>query len=206
MVLDVKIRSLKDVIALYIRKKLYEKKPAIIFVRAELERMKNSSAINRRQVEMMNEYRLRDKKQIKIDNNLFLHISKELDGITSDSVFGEEEVMKGGRVHKYSVVAKTSCWILEIKKDLFNTKFKERVKKMKEAKAVFIYNWMAKISPKLVYERVKEFLLNHFREIHICKDKEIIKEGEKSNKLIILKEGNFVLTKTIKTNNVFDSK
>ena len=46
----------------------------------------------------------------------------------------------------------------------------------------------------------------NFREITYWKDAEILKEGEKSSKLFILKEGNFVVTKIINAKNMFEMK
>lgn len=77
---------------------------------------------------------------------------------------------------------------------------------MKEAKAVFLYTWMHKINPKILYERTKDFLLLNFQE-HTCfKNMEIVKEGDASNKLIILKEGTFMLAKSLHSMNPFDRK
>lgn len=77
---------------------------------------------------------------------------------------------------------------------------------MKEAKAVFLYTWMHKTNPKILYERIKDFLLLNFQELTCFKNVEIIKEGEVSNKLIILKEGTFMLAKSLNSKNPFDRK
>lgn len=68
---------------------------------------------------------------------------------------------------------------------------------MKEAKAVFLYDWLSKIDTKVVYERVKEFFLHDFQEVEYCKHATILHQGKVSNDLMIIKEGSFTLTKTI---------
>ena len=68
---------------------------------------------------------------------------------------------------------------------------------MKETKAVFLYDWYSKIDLKVIYERVKEFFLNDFQEIECCKHATILHQGKMSNDLMIIKEGSFILTKTI---------
>jgi CRP-like cAMP-binding protein len=63
---------------------------------------------------------------------------------------------------------------------------------------------MVDINPMVFYERVKDFCLMNFQELTYPKDTEIIKEGERSNKLIILKEGAFMLAKSLESVNPFD--
>lgn len=57
--------------------------------------------------------------------NVYLHIRKGIKSIASSMIFGEEEIMKGGRVRGSSALAKTYCWVLHIKKDLYNSKIKD---------------------------------------------------------------------------------
>mmetsp|Transcript_7517 Transcript_7517/g.7056 ORF Transcript_7517/g.7056 Transcript_7517/m.7056 type:complete len:175 (+) Transcript_7517:467-991(+) len=163
-ILDVPIKSLKDVISQYIRKKLYDRIPDI-FVKIQLERIKCNQLFMKRQADVGKSYKLNDRRQIQIDDNLFLHIKKQMKEIKSSSIFGEEEVLKGGRVHRSSMFSKSPSWVISIKRDLFSLKFKEYVKRVKESKAVFIYNWLVSIDPKIEYERVKDFLLAKFKEV-----------------------------------------
>lgn len=105
--------------------------------------------------------------------------------------------MKGGRVRTDTAIAKTYCWVMEIHKELYNTKIKEYVKRSKEAKADYLYKWLSKIDDKMLYERTKEFLLKEFQEIQYPKNTEIIKENQPSNNIMILKEGNFAISKKV---------
>jgi CRP-like cAMP-binding protein len=86
---------------------------------------------------------------------------------------------------------------MEIHKELYNTKIKDRVKKLKEAKADYLYEWLSKIDKNILYERTKEFLLNEFQEVQYSKNTEIIKENQPSSNIMILKEGNFAISKKI---------
>jgi len=181
---------------MFIRMKLYCKVPDI-FVRTALlkfrEKGENSIYLsvdnNLKFLSQLNH------RQVKLDDNLFLHVRKEIGTVTQNSIFGEADLMKCGRVRKTTAITKNCCWILEISKDVYNFKVKDSVRKMKEAKAVYLYELTPKIYEKHLYERVKEFLLKEFVEIKVCKNFEILKQGAKSNQLMIIKEGNFLLTK-----------
>lgn len=126
---------------------------------------------------------------------MYLHIRRNIETINKNSIFGEEDIMKGGRVRSTTTVARTTCWLLEISKDVYNAKVKDCVKKLKEAKAVFISNWIKEFDHKLVYEKVKEFILKEFKEVMYPKGTQILTQGEKSKELIFIKDGSFTLSK-----------
>ena len=77
---------------------------------------------------------------------------------------------------------------------------------MKEAKAVFLYDWVTKIDQKIVYERVKEFFLHEFHEVKLCKNSTILRQGEVSSDVFVVKEGAFSLSKTIDLNDPLYNK
>lgn len=83
---------------------------------------------------------------------------------------------------------------------------------MKEAKAVFLYDWIKKVNNLFVYERVKDYLLTQFQEIIYThaniysKSTYIIKEGEESKHIMIIKEGTFAISKNIGTQSSKNSK
>jgi len=95
---------------------------------------------------------------------------------------------------------------MEIQKDIYNSKVKDCIKRLKESKAAFLYDWMLKIDPKVTYERENEFFLTEFREISWPNDTEILKEGDLSKELFIVREGNFMLLKSLDSNSPLENK
>ena len=148
--LDIGVNKWKSLIGLYIKLKLYSKIP-LIFVKTELQKFREKGEFK---IYMSVDNNIKflshlKKRQVKLDDNLYVHIRKGIGSIQSNSIFGEEDLMKGGRVRRITTITKTYWWILEIQKDLYNSKIKEWVRKMKEAKAVFLYEFMPKIYEKV---------------------------------------------------------
>ena len=56
-----------------------------------------------------------NKPQVQLDDSLYLHIRRGLDTIKPYNIFREDDLMKGRRVRTTSAIAKTSCWVSEIK-------------------------------------------------------------------------------------------
>jgi hypothetical protein len=124
--LDNKITNGETLIGQYIRQALYEKLPDI-FVKTELNKIRERGG-NFASLSIDNNIKIMEhdkNSQVKLDDNLFLHIRKGIKTIKENSIFGEEDIMKGGRVHSSTTIAKTYCWILLINKEVYNTKVKD---------------------------------------------------------------------------------
>lgn len=105
---DIKITNLQTCISQYIRKALYERLPDI-FVRTELERIREKGG-NTASLSIENNTKILSQdnnRQIKLDDNLFLHIRQGVKTIKENSIFGEEDIMKGGRIRSLTTIAKT---------------------------------------------------------------------------------------------------
>lgn len=147
-----------------------------------------------------------NKHQVTLDDSLYLHIRRGVKTIYANNIFGEDDLMKGRRVRTTSAIANTAWWVIEIKKQVYNGKIKECVKKMKEVNAVFLHDWISRFDKKIIYERVKDFFLNDFNEIELPKNSTILNQNEKSNEMFIVKQGVFSLVKTINLSDPFYDK
>ena len=109
-------------VTLYVNK-LIEKLPDI-FAKTELQRYREKESKlkfhKRIFIALSIELNLKfmstlNKHQAQLDDSLYLHIRRGLDTIKPYNIFGEDDLMKGRRVRTTSAIAKTSCWVLEIK-------------------------------------------------------------------------------------------
>jgi len=72
---------------------------------------------------------------------------------------------------------------------------KESIKKIKEAKAVFIFNSFPNNYKGLSYMKVKDFIMRHFKTERIDMNRYIIEQGTKADRLFVIKQGTFALIK-----------
>lgn len=110
-------------------------------------------------------------------------------------VFGDEDILNGRTIYTSTAIAKSHCWILKIKSDIFKTEMKETVRKIKEAKAVFIYYSLPYKCKGFGYMKFKDFFMKNFIQEKVKIHTKIIKEGTESDRLIIIKHGTFALIK-----------
>lgn len=72
---------------------------------------------------------------------------------------------------------------------------KETVRKIKEAKAVFIYYSLPYKHKGFGYMKLKDFFMKNFIQEKVKIHSKIIKEGAESDRVIIIKHGTFALIK-----------
>lgn len=117
----------------------------------------------------------------------------------SNAIFGDEDLIDNKGRYKYTTIAKTHCWILKIKKSVFKNEIKESIRKIKEAKAVFIFNSFPQYTKSMSYTRFKDFIMRYFKPEKILMNSLVIEQGCPSDSLMIVKQGLFALIKGVKT-------
>lgn len=122
---------------------------------------------------------------------------KGIETICKNEVFGDEDLMNHKAKHQTTAVAKSPCWILKVKQDLFKTEMKETVRRIKEAKAVFIFYCLPNKNKAFGYMKYKDFFTKHFIECKCLIHETVIEQGSKANSLMIIKQGSFELIKKI---------
>lgn len=118
-----------------------------------------------------------------------------METITKDSVFGDEDIMNNKSKYQTSAIAKIPCWILKVKQTMFKTEMKESARKIREAKAVFIFYSLPNKNKAFGYMKFKDFLMKNFKRETIKIHSTIIEQGKPADKIIIIKQGNFELVK-----------
>ncbi|CAI2385661.1 unnamed protein product [Moneuplotes crassus] len=137
------------------------------------------------------------KREVEISETLEIYMRKAVETFSKNDVFGEEDLLDNKVIYQTSAIAKTPCWILRVKQDIFKTQMKESVRRIKEAKAIFLYYNLPYQSKNLNYLKLKRFLTKGFKEERVKIHEEIIQQGQPADELVIIKQGDFELIKKV---------
>ena len=134
---------------------------------------------------------------MEIKDDLNIKMMKGVETITKNNVFGEEDIMNNRSKYHTTAIAKTPCWILCVKQNIFKTEMKETVRRIKEAKAIFLYYSMPYKSRNFNYLKYKGLFMKYFKEEKVKIHEEIVIQGQPSDYLIIIKQGDFEMIKRV---------
>ena len=148
-------------------------------------------------VELDDNFLRSNKRQIEIDEKLRILMRRGADVYTKNCMFGDEDIMNKKANYQTTAIAKTHCWILKIRQSTFKTEMKETARKIKEAKAVFIFYSLPNKNKAFGYMRFKDFFMRHFVQEKVKLHDKIIKQGKEADKIIVIKQGTFALTKKV---------
>lgn len=191
-------KDIKSFIARLIRNKLIKCIPEL-YANTTLKRF---TALGRQKYFMddieTNENFMRScKRQVEINENLEIIMRKCSGTLPNGSVFGEDEVMDNKSKYQSSALAKYPSWILKIKQSTFKAEMKESVRRIKEAKAVFLFYSMPYNSKGFGYMKFKDFFMKNFKLEKIAFNTKVAKQGHKSGRIMIIHHGVFALIKKV---------
>lgn len=126
-----------------------------------------------------------NKRKVEINEKLCVMMKKVTETILKGEVFGDEDIMNHKARYQISTIAKESCWILRVKQNLFKTGMKENTRRVKEAKAVFIFYSLPNKNKAFGYMKFKDFFMKNFTQHRVKMHSEVIKQGEVSDKVSI---------------------
>jgi CRP-like cAMP-binding protein len=86
---------------------------------------------------------------------------------------------------------------MKINQNIFKTEMKESARRIKEAKAVFIFYNMPYKSKGFGYMRFKDFFMKNFFLEKVNFNRKILKQGDKPKKIMIIYQGIFALVKKV---------
>lgn len=120
-----------------------------------------------------------------------------METLPQGTVFGEEDLLDNKSKYQTTAIAKCPCWIMKINQNIFKTEMKESARQIKEAKAVFIFYNMPYKSKGFGYMRFKDFFMKNFFLEKVNFNRKILRQGEKSKKIMIIFQGIFALVKKV---------
>ncbi|CDW91816.1 camp-dependent protein kinase regulatory [Stylonychia lemnae] len=112
-------------------------------------------------------------------------------------MIGEVAMMDKNGVRALSGMAKNDSIFLLLNREAFDVLVKEREKKENEVLTQFIFDSVPKIRDLFQFKKVVKTVKINFKHEKHLRGKEIIKEGQKSDRLYIIKEGMCAMYKTI---------
>jgi len=191
--------DVRFIIARFLRRRLIKALPELHAMAA----LKKFTALGRQKyftedIETDENFMHSNKRKVEINDNLEILMRKGVETITKDTVFGEEDLLDNKCKYQTTAIAKTPCWILRVKQNVFKTELKETVRRIKEAKSIFLFYSMPFKSKNFNYLRLKKFFMKDFKEEKVKIHENIITQDQPSEYLYVIKQGSFELSKKVK--------
>mmetsp|Transcript_6793 Transcript_6793/g.6027 ORF Transcript_6793/g.6027 Transcript_6793/m.6027 type:complete len:223 (+) Transcript_6793:104-772(+) len=150
---------------------------------------------------------LKKKTQTIKDNYVYIEEEVKCGECGEGTLIGEIAMInldKSGRAK--SVMAKTDCFFLVLNQEAFEILVKDKLKKERDLLGMFIYNAIPKMKEQFSFTKVVKNAHLIFLKEHFIRNQEIIKKGNKCEKLYIIKEGQCAIYVNIEVPDLFGVK